>query len=45
VVLPGEETFCYACFSGDYPVSFPYEEVAQMRLFDGRAASRVYSVT
>ncbi|HEY6001131.1 MAG TPA: amidophosphoribosyltransferase [bacterium] len=45
VVLPGEETFCYACFCGDYPVSFPYEEVGQMRLFDGRSASRVYSVT
>jgi amidophosphoribosyltransferase len=45
VVLPGEETFCYACFCGDYPVSFPFEEVTQMRLFDGRTASRVYSVT
>jgi amidophosphoribosyltransferase len=45
VVLPGAESFCYACFSGDYPVSFPYEEITQMRLFDGKAASRVFSVT
>jgi amidophosphoribosyltransferase len=44
VVLPGEETFCYACFSGAYPVSFPYEEITQMRLFDGKAASRVHSI-
>ena len=44
VVLPGQETFCYACFSGAYPVSFPYEEITQMRLFDGKAASRVFSI-
>jgi amidophosphoribosyltransferase len=45
VVLPGEETFCYACFCGEYPVKFPYEEITQMRLFDGKAASRVFSIT
>jgi len=45
VVLPGEETFCYACFSGAYPVSFPYEEITQMRLFDGKSASRVHSIS
>ncbi len=45
VVLPGEETFCYACFCGDYPVAFPYEEITQMRLFDGKTSSRVFSVT
>ena len=45
VVHPGPETFCYACFSGCYPVSFPYEEITQMRLFDGKVASRVFSIT
>jgi amidophosphoribosyltransferase len=45
VVHPGPETFCYACFSGCYPVSFPYEEITQMRLFDGKTASRVFSIT
>ena len=40
---PGE--FCYACFSGEYPVSFPSLEETQMRLFDTRPVSRVYSVS
>jgi amidophosphoribosyltransferase len=44
VVQPGQEEFCYACFCGAYPVTFPYEEITQMRLFEGKAASRVYSV-
>jgi amidophosphoribosyltransferase len=26
--------FCHACFSMEYPVSFPMEDVAQLRLFD-----------
>jgi amidophosphoribosyltransferase len=39
------DCFCYACFTGDYPVSFPFEEVTQMRLFESRPASRVYSIT
>ncbi len=31
----GKDTgFCHACFSMDYPVSFPMEDVAQLRLFD-----------
>jgi amidophosphoribosyltransferase len=37
--------FCYACFNGNYPVDFPSEEVTQMRLFDPKPASRVYSVS
>ncbi len=42
----GMETagFCYACFTGDYPVSFPADGPAQMRLFEGKVASRVFSV-
>jgi len=31
----GKDTgFCHACFSMEYPVSFPMEDVAQLRLFD-----------
>jgi amidophosphoribosyltransferase len=45
VVHPGPESFCYACFCGSYPVSFPYEEITQMRLFEGKTPSRVFSIT
>jgi amidophosphoribosyltransferase len=44
-VVPDARNFCYACFCGDYPVSFPYEEIKQMRLFEGKPASRVFSIT
>jgi amidophosphoribosyltransferase len=37
--------FCYACFSGDYPVKFPAGKGAQMRLFDPKPPSRVYSIS
>jgi len=35
------QRFCYACFTGDYPVSFPAEDSSQMKLFDSRQVSRV----
>jgi amidophosphoribosyltransferase len=42
-VCTKSENFCYACFTGDYPVAFPRKESSQMRLFDPRQASRHYS--
>lgn len=42
-VCTNHENFCYACFTGDYPVSFPRREDSQMRLFDPRQVSRHYS--
>jgi amidophosphoribosyltransferase len=33
VVAPKEEDFCYACFSGHYPVGMAERELAQLRLF------------
>ena len=42
-VCTKHENFCYACFTGNYPVSFPRKESSQMRLFDPRQASRHYS--
>jgi len=44
-VAGGTVHYCYACFTGDYPVSFPAEAPAQMRLFEGRLPSRVYSIS
>jgi len=38
------ERFCYACFTGDYPVSFPVEDSSQMRLFEPRSVSRVFNI-
>jgi amidophosphoribosyltransferase len=38
------QRFCYACFTGDYPVSFPAEESTQMGLFEPRVASRVINI-
>ena len=32
-ISPGEEDFCYACFSGHYPVESVERELAQLRLF------------
>jgi amidophosphoribosyltransferase len=32
-ISPGEEDFCYACFSGQYPVESIERELAQLRLF------------
>ncbi len=32
----GRGTFCTACFSGDYPIEFPYERISQLKLFDSR---------
>jgi len=42
-VCTNHENFCYACFTGDYPVSFPRREESQMRLFDPKKVSRHYS--
>jgi amidophosphoribosyltransferase len=42
-VCTNQESFCYACFTGEYPVSFPARESAQMGLFDPRHVSKVYS--
>jgi amidophosphoribosyltransferase len=42
-VCTNQENFCYACFTGEYPVRFPGKEGSQMRLFDSRQVSRVYS--
>lgn len=29
------ENFCHACFSGEYPIGFPKDEIRQPELFDG----------
>jgi amidophosphoribosyltransferase len=29
-----EAGFCHACFSMEYPVAFPTEDLAQLRLFE-----------
>jgi amidophosphoribosyltransferase len=44
-VCTNQESFCYACFTGEYPVSFPVRESAQMGLFDPKQVSRVYSIS
>ena len=33
-VHPDEGKFCTACFTGRYPIEFPYEEITQLRLFE-----------
>jgi amidophosphoribosyltransferase len=33
--------FCTACFTGDYPIEFPYDDLSQLKLFDGRDAKLV----
>ncbi len=37
--------FCYACFTGAYPVGLQRSDEAQMRLFDPKTISRVYSIS
>ncbi len=44
-VADNQEGFCHACFSGDYPIPIPLEETSQLRLFEGKPASRVYSIS
>ncbi|NOZ26374.1 MAG: amidophosphoribosyltransferase [Nitrospirae bacterium] len=34
-VIPGPDDFCYACFTNEYPISFPGEHLQQLDLFVG----------
>ncbi len=34
-VIPGPDDFCYACFTNEYPISFPGEHLQQLDLFIG----------
>ncbi|GBE36460.1 amidophosphoribosyltransferase precursor [bacterium BMS3Bbin07] len=34
-VIPSPDDFCYACFTNEYPISFPGEHLQQLDLFVG----------
>jgi amidophosphoribosyltransferase len=36
VIGQDRDNFCTACFTGDYPIEFPYERISQLKLFNGR---------
>lgn len=35
-VEENRDDFCTACFTGNYPIEFPYDDVSQLRLFESR---------